>query len=624
MKKIAFISEHASPLATIGGTDSGGQNVYVAQLAKELIKKGYSIDIYTRWEHSHAPELVEWEPNLRVVHIEAGPKQALPKEELWGYMPDFLSNMNAFMASQGLEYDLIHANFWMSGWVAMELKKKLQVPYIITFHALGHIRKLHQKENDRFPAERCEMERQIAEQADKVIAECPQDKEDLIEYYGCDASKIEIAACGFSKEEFFPVATNEAKERLGFAADEHILLQLGRMVPRKGVETVVRALSYLNMPDTKIRLVIVGGEKETPDFDDDSETTRLYRLAKELHVDHMVHFAGRRDRDQLKYYYSAADVFITTPWYEPFGITPLEAMACGTPVIGSEVGGIKYSVVDGKTGLLIPPKDPETLAERIRLLINNPNIRAAMSAAALERVNRHFTWSKVASDIHTIYQSVRPAKGWVDPAAVHGYFIEAQQTFREASEAMSADIILAAEYMASALAKGNKILICGNGGSAAESQHFAAELVGRFEIPYRTGLPAMALTADSSILTAWSNDFGFEDVFSRQVQAFGKEGDVLVCLSTSGESPNILKAIRTAEKMGMTSVNILGKKGGKAAESGTLNLIVPSSSSQRIQEVHLFIVHVLCKLIEKRLFESSLLVGENQNGIICKTEKQYS
>src|SRR5690606_34572202 len=175
-------------------------------------------------------------------------------------------------------------------------------------------------------------------------------------------------------------------------------------------------------------------------------------------------------------------IFITTPWYEPFGITPLEAMACGTPVIGSKVGGIKYSVIDGKTGMLIPPKEPEILAERMRLLINNPQIRTAMSEAAIEHVNQNFTWSKVASDIDAIYRSIRPAKPWVESSAVQAYFAEAQQTFHQASEAMSSDIILAADYMATALSKGNKILICGNGGSAAESQHFAAELVGRFEI----------------------------------------------------------------------------------------------------------------------------------------------
>jgi len=626
MKKIAFISEHASPLATIGGTDSGGQNVYVAQLAIELSKKNFEIDIFTRWEDPELSEIVEWLPGIRVIHIKAGPLEVIPKEELWQYMDDFFENMYFLIASKRITYELIHANFWMSGSVAMKMKERNTTPYVITFHALGHIRKIHQKEEDKFPAERCEIEKAVAEQADKIIAECPQDKEDLIHYYGIDPAKISIAPCGFTTEEFFPVDSQKAKKQLGFSEDEHVILQIGRMVPRKGVDNVIRAISYLNIPDKKIRLVIVGGEKDNPEFNDGSEISRLYALAKDLQVDHLVTFAGRKKRDQLKYFYSAADLFITTPWYEPFGITPLEAMACGTPVIGSNVGGIKYSVIDGKTGLLVEPKKPELLAERIRFLINNPSLLSKLGKAAFIDVNSRFTWKKVASKIEEIYESVLnnyESYSSLKPDSIKSYFDEALKTFQETAETLSQDILVASNYMATALSKGNKILICGNGGSAAESQHFAAELVGRFEIPYRSGLPALALTADSSILTAWSNDFGFEDVFARQVQAYGTKGDILVCLSTSGQSPNILKAIKMAEKMGIVCINLLGKQGGKAAKEGLLNLIVPSESSQRIQEVHLFTIHVLCKLIEKHLFESRMVVSKNKNELLCNTEKQY-
>jgi len=626
MKKIAFISEHASPLATIGGTDSGGQNVYVAQLAIELSKKGYEIDIYTRWNDPDVSEVIEWLPGIRVIHVKAGPLRAIPKEELWDYMDDFLENMYFFISYQRLSYELIHANFWMSGMVAMKIKERNNTPYVITFHALGHIRKLYQKEADKFPDERCEIEREVAEYADKVIAECPQDKVDLIRYYGIDPAKISIAPCGFNSEEFFPIESEEAKRYLGFSADEHIILQLGRMVPRKGVDNVIQALSYLNIPDKKIRLVIVGGEKDNPDFNDGSEVARLYTLAKEFKVDHLITFAGRKDRSLLKYYYSAADVFITTPWYEPFGITPLEAMACRTPVIGANVGGIKFSVVDGKTGLLVEPKKPEQLADRIRLLINNSNLRLNLGKAALLHVNTMFTWKKVADKMNKIYESVlKNYEGYtsIKTTSIKAIFNDAIKTYQDTSEKLSEDLLTASNYMATALANGNKILICGNGGSAAESQHFAAELVGRFEIPYRSALPAMALTADTSILTAWSNDFGFEDVFARQVQAFGKKGDILVCLSTSGQSPNILKAIKTANKIEMISINLLGKQGGEAAKIGFLNLIVPSESSQHIQELHLFMIHVLCKLIEKLLFESRMVVSKNKNEMSWNTEKQY-
>ena len=626
MKRIAFISEHASPLATIGGTDSGGQNVYVAQLAIELSKKGYAIDIYTRLDDPDISEVIEWLPGIRVIHVKAGPLCVIPKEELWDYMDDFLENMYFFISYQRLTYELIHANFWMSGMVAMKIKERNTTPYVITFHALGYIRKIYQKEADRFPDERCEIEKSVAEYADKVIAECPQDKEDLIQYYGIDPAKISIAPCGFNSEEFFPIESKEAKEYLGFPADENIILQLGRMVPRKGVDNAIRALSYLNISDKKVRLVIVGGEKENPDFNDGSEVSRLYTLAKELKVDHLITFAGRKDRTLLKYYYSAADIFITTPWYEPFGITPLEAMACGTPVIGANVGGIKYSVIDGKTGLLVAPKDPEQLADRIRLLINNPDLRSSLGKEALLHVNKMFTWKKVADKMDKVYESILNSYEGpmsIKTSLIKNIFNDAIKTFKDTSDKLSEDILAASNYMATALANGNKILICGNGGSAAESQHFAAELVGRFEIPYRSALPAIALTADSSILTAWSNDFGFEDVFARQVQAFGKKGDILVCLSTSGQSPNILKAIKSANKIGMISINLLGKQGGEASKIGFLNLTVPSESSQHIQELHLFMIHVLCKLIEKRLFESRLVVSKNKNEMSWNTEKQY-
>lgn len=625
MKTIAFISEHASPLATIGGTDSGGQNVYVAQLAIELSKKDFTIDIFTRWDDPDVPEIVEWLPGIRVIHIEAGPLQPIPKEELWKYMDEFFENMYLFISLQRPNYEIVHANFWMSGMVAMKLKERCAIPYVITFHALGHIRKLYQKENDKFPAERCEIEKEVAENADRIIAECPQDKEDLIQFYEIDSAKISIASCGFSAEEFFPVDARKAKKQVGLAEDEHIILQLGRMVPRKGVDNVIKAFSCLTT-NKKVRLVIVGGEEEIPKFNDNSEIARLYALARTLKVDHLITFAGRKDRELLKYYYSAADVFVTTPWYEPFGITPLEAMACATPVIGSNVGGIKYSVIDWKTGFLVEPNEPEELAEKIDLLLGTPSLLSYLGKEAFTHVNLNFTWSKVANDVRQIYESVlrKSKKSFPDESSsLSACFDEIRQTFLD-TEMLSKEIVLASNYMAKALSNGNKLLICGNGGSAAESQHFAAELVGRFEIPFRAGLPAIALTADTATLTAWANDFGFDDVFARQIQAFGKKGDVLVCLSTSGQSPNILKAITMAEKMGITCINLLGKKGGKAAEKGMLNLVVPSNSSQRIQEVHLFLIHTFCKLIEKHLFNSKIEANEINANKIWNPEKLYS
>jgi D-inositol-3-phosphate glycosyltransferase len=406
-RKIAFISEHASPLASLGGVDSGGQNVYVAELAKHLASAGHHVDIFTRWEDPKLPKVIEWENNIRVIHVKAGPVGLMPKEELLPFMSAFKDDMAAFITSENINYNLIHANFFMSGLVAMWLKEALSIPFVITFHALGYVRQIYQGKSDKFPPERIEIEKQIVQSADAVIAECPQDKSDLIEYYNTPVEKITIIPCGFSVKEFYPINREIACTLLGLQADEKILLQLGRMVPRKGVDNVVRALGRLKDTGASYRLVVVGGETDDPDPMACPEIARLQKIAKEEGVENKVTFVGRKNREILKYYYCAADVFISTPWYEPFGITPLEAMACGTPVIGSNVGGIKFSVVDGKTGFLIPPNDPDALAEKVHLLTSNPALLQQMKKASKQRVKENFTWQKIASLVADLYQHIQ-------------------------------------------------------------------------------------------------------------------------------------------------------------------------------------------------------------------------
>jgi D-inositol-3-phosphate glycosyltransferase len=406
MQQVAFISEHASPLADLGGIDTGGQNVYVAQLAKCLANENYQIDIYTRLEHANQEQVVNWLPGVRVIHIKAGPARVLPKEELMTFMPEFRDNMLAFIAQHGIEYQLIHANFFMSGWIAAEIKSTLGIPYTVTFHALGYIRQLHQGNNDKFPPERLQIEKHVAGSADWVIAECPQDKEDLINHYQIPAEKITIIPCGFSQDEFYPVKKKEARKRLQLPADEPVLLQLGRMVPRKGVDNVIKALGQLKKKGKKVSLLIVGGESDHPDLKQCPELNRLYQIAQANNVTEQIHFAGRKQREQLKYYYAAADIFVTTPWYEPFGITPLEAMACGTPVIGTNVGGIKYSVLDGQTGALVTPENPTELAQKIDELIFDQAKLAQLSSNAISRVNSYFTWDNVARKVSRLYHQI--------------------------------------------------------------------------------------------------------------------------------------------------------------------------------------------------------------------------
>lgn len=409
-KTIAFISEHASPLATLGGVDSGGQNVYVAEVCKELSLNGYCIDVYTRREDEDTPTVVYWLHNIRIVYVEAGPAKIIAKEELLSYMDEFAANMLAFIKEEQIKYTLIHANFFMSGLVANKIKKALNIPYIITFHALGLVRQAHQKEMDKFPAQRADIERFLVQDADGLIAECPQDRDDLINYYSAPPQKITIVPCGFSSNEFYPVPKAAARAKTQLAMDEYVVLQLGRMVPRKGVDNVIKALGKLKSKVNKLRLVIVGGETDMPHVMNTPEIKRLQQIAANENIDTHITFTGRKNRQELKFYYSAADVFITTPWYEPFGITPLEAMACGTPVIGANVGGIKYSVSDGQTGFLVPPENPLALAEKIEHLYLNPKVKIAMGNAAIKRVNKYFTWHCVACAIREVYDNITAPK----------------------------------------------------------------------------------------------------------------------------------------------------------------------------------------------------------------------
>jgi D-inositol-3-phosphate glycosyltransferase len=277
------------------------------------------------------------------------------------------------------------------------------VPLVVTFHALGLIRREHQGEADGFPPERIAIEQRVVREADRIVAECPQDQADLVRADGADASRLSMVPCGVDLHEFGPGDKAQARQALGVAEHEFVVLQLGRMVPRKGVDNVVQAMSYLG-DGRPARLLVVGGNSTDPDDGQTPEITRLRELAQQCGVAPRVTFVGQRQHDALRTFYLAADVFVSTPWYEPFGITPLEAMACGTPVVGSDVGGIRYSVADGVTGHLVPPREPQVLAQRLDHLRANPALAAAMGRAGVHRVRSRFTWDRVATDLLDVYR----------------------------------------------------------------------------------------------------------------------------------------------------------------------------------------------------------------------------
>jgi D-inositol-3-phosphate glycosyltransferase len=620
-RRIALISEHASPLGILGGIDSGGQNLYVGELAKQLAAIGHEVDVFTRRDSDLLPEVAQWVNGVRIIHVKAGPPTYVRKEDMLPYMEQFTSFVLRFIKRQRLRYDLVHANFWMSGLVACEIKKALGIPFVITFHALGRVRRLYQGETDEFPDARFAVEDRIVAEADHIVAECPQDEEDLIRLYNADPSRTTIIPCGFDPGEFWPISKSMARVVLGYAPDERIVLQVGRLVPRKGVDNVIQAVACLKHEHAmSVRLVIVGGSADDADPRIREEVARLQEIAESERIADHVEFAGRRGRDDLKYFYSSADVFVSTPWYEPFGITPLESMACGTPVIGSNVGGIKFTVRDTETGYLVPPRDPAALAERIAHLYKHPKLMGLLGRQAVRRVNDLFTWQRVARAMNNLYEEVIPLpyperRDEAEARAVVEETLQATiDALNESRRQLPQALIKASRSLTTTLSRRGKVLVCGNGGSAADAQHFACELMGRFRDQDRPALPVLALTTDTSFLTAWSNDTGFEDVFARQVEGLGAPNDILIGISTSGRSRNLLRAFEVARRRGMYTIAMVGGDGGPLRELADLSIVAPASDTQRIQEVHSVVIHLLCELVETGLTTRRAALAEGIAG----------
>jgi len=406
-RRIAFLSEHASPAALRGGVDAGGQNVYVDEVSRNLARLGYAVDVFTRRDRPDLPDVLEWAPGVRIVHLEAGPAAYVFKDDLWPHMPAFRDAFLRVARRNGMCYDLLHGNFWMSGWVAVELGARLGIPAAQIFHATGLTKRHHQGAADTSPAGRIGVERAIVRRADRLIAQCPSERSELIADYGADPAKVAVIPSAVNTSVFRPVSRAEARRRIGLETDGPVVVYVGRMLPRKDVRNVVRALALLirehGVPAT---LLLVGGESAEPDAAATPEIGVLRSLAAELGIAERVRFAGKRQADELRHYYCAGDVAVTMPWYEPFGLTPLEGMACGRPVIGAAVGGIPFTIADGETGCLVPPRDPAALAERLHVLLADAALRERMGRAARARVEREFTWPLVAQRTAALYEAM--------------------------------------------------------------------------------------------------------------------------------------------------------------------------------------------------------------------------
>jgi D-inositol-3-phosphate glycosyltransferase len=385
--RLAFISEH-------------GQDVYAASLARELALAGTRVDIFTRRDAPGQQHIVQAGERVRVIHVPAGPARRLPQEQLLPWVSQFARFVTRFAQRLAAPYDIVHANSFMSGMVARQLKLALGIPFVMTFHAPGDARRSSQGPLDAFPPERIRIEAELMRQADHVIAECVQDRLDMEQLYGAAPEHITVAPRGFDPNELWPVPRAAARAQLGLAPERFTVLQLGSLAPHKGVDTVIQGLAMLReRHGIDAQLVVAGAG-------DDAQAARLRALAGQLGIGEGVRFAGRQPRSALRLWYGAADVFVTTPWYARFGITPVEAMACARPVIGSEVGGIKSTVVDGLTGFLIPSRDPRALAARLALLHAGPALARRMGEEGLLRAWRHYTWRAVAQQASAVYATV--------------------------------------------------------------------------------------------------------------------------------------------------------------------------------------------------------------------------
>src|SRR5690606_5230327 len=362
--RIAMVSEHASPLAALGGEDAGGQNVHVAALAAALARRGHDVAVYTRRDDPELPEQVEMLPGVRVVHVPAGPARVLPKDHLLPYMPE-LGRWLARRWADGERPDVVHSHFWMSGLAALEAAEQVPVPLVHTYHALGTVKRRHQGAKDTSPAGRVEAEARIGATVDLVVATCRDELRELAAM-GVPEDRVDVVPCGVDVKQFSP-DSGRAPRREGMRR----LVDVGRLVERKGVDTAVRALAHL--PDTE--LVVVGG---AADQGEDPVARGLAELAEDLGVTDRLDLRGPVPRGEIPALIRSADVVVAVPWYEPFGIVPLEAAACGRPLVGSRVGGLLDSVADGRTGILVPPQDPDALADAIGQLLDDPARAEAM------------------------------------------------------------------------------------------------------------------------------------------------------------------------------------------------------------------------------------------------------
>ncbi|MEG4074101.1 glycosyltransferase family 1 protein [Microcoleus sp. Pol14C2] len=399
-KRIALISVHGDPAIEIGKEEAGGQNVYVRQVGEALAKQGWQVDMFTRLSDRQQARIVQHSPNCRTIRLVAGPQEFIPRDELYGYLPIFVQEFHKFQLESGFQYPLVHTNYWLSSWVGMELKKSQPLLQVHTYHSLAAIKYKSVSTIPMIAKTRLQVEKTLLETADRVVATSPQEKEHMRSLVSSKGN-IDIIPCGTDTERFGSIARSTARRHLGIAPETKVVLYVGRFDPRKGIETLVRAVSLSAVPKADLKLIIGGGWREGES--DGKERDRIGSIVEELGMSDITSFPGALSRDILPAYYAAADVCVVPSHYEPFGLVAIEAMACGTPVVASDVGGLKYTVVPQETGLLAPPKNEAAFADAIDRLLVDSVWRQQLGHTAHQHVETYFSWDGIASQLGQLY-----------------------------------------------------------------------------------------------------------------------------------------------------------------------------------------------------------------------------
>ena len=413
MLRIAMISYHTCPLATLGGKDTGGMNVYVRDLTRQLGQMGIHVDVFTRSQDDHVPHVLhELGYGNRVVHVPAGPEIPVARQELADYIPEFVEGVKQFAAEKDIRYDIIHSHYWMSGIAADSLSEAWGgTPILHMFHTLGEMKnRVARSEAEREGQYRINGEKQVLRRADRVVVATLAELTQLRFLYKANDRKLVVIPPGVDVCHFYPIPADEAKMYVGLKPEDRMVLFVGRIEPLKGVDTLIQAMSCLQWKEERpVHLAIIGGDPAASPEEMSAEMARLQKLCDDLAVGQTVVFLGKRDQDKLPYYYSAAELVVMPSHYESFGMVALEAMACGTPVIASEVGGLAYLVRNGETGFTIPDQEPETLCEKISWLLNDHHLHETMSRRAVEYA-QDYAWEKIAKQIVDVYKSLLEEK----------------------------------------------------------------------------------------------------------------------------------------------------------------------------------------------------------------------